>query len=103
MARDEKESQSMYRFALLALLSTLGLAQDTPVGIVTMAQGDAKIFQPGRKNPAKVEIADILQTGSRIVTATGTVNFVSCTQSMAAQIQPDSDVVFSSAGVETRK
>jgi len=93
----------MRRILLLSLFSVLGLAQDAPVGIVTMTQGDAKMTQPGAKNPMQVEIADVLPVNSRITTTKGKVSFVSCVQSIAGQIQPDSDVLFTAAGYDVKK
>lgn len=83
---------------LLAMCGFAG-AQEAPVGIVTFAQGDSQIFEPGVKRGRKLQIADTLLSGSRVVTGTdGKVSFVSCAQSVAATALPKSELQFSKSG-----
>lgn len=81
------------------MLCTFALAQEAPIGIVTAAQGEPQIFEAGAKKSRRLELADVLHPGSRVVTgANGKVGFVSCAQSVAAVAQPASEIVFSKSG-----
>lgn len=85
-------------FMMLALGIFAG-AQEGPVGIVTSAQGDVQIFEPGIKKGRKVQFADVLTNGSRVVTGVdGKISFVSCPQSVAATALPKSNLQFTKAG-----
>ena len=89
------------RSALLILLAAGGLAtaQEAPVGIVTLAQGDVQIFEPGVRKGRKAQMADPLVAGSRLVTgADGKISFVSCAQSLAGTLPPKSELQFSKSG-----
>ena len=97
----------MHKWIWMTLaLSTACWAQSasTPVGIVTFAQGDASVIDARAKGPVKLEIADLLHDGSRVITgANGKVNFVSCAQSLGAQAQPGSEIVFANNSYEVKR
>lgn len=81
------------------LCCAMAVAQEAPVGIVTSAHGEPQIFEAGAKKGRKLELADVLHAGSRIVTgANGKVSFVSCAQAVAVVAQPASEIIFSKSG-----
>src|SRR4051794_33160449 len=95
----------MHRTAFFFLaLCAIAAAQQSPVGIITMTSGDAKIFEPLAKTGRSVEMADVVQPGSRIVTgANGKVSFISCADGSAAQAQADSEIVFNTTGFQVKR
>ncbi|MCU1309294.1 MAG: hypothetical protein JWO20_419 [Candidatus Angelobacter sp.] len=92
------------RILVFGAICATALAQDAPVGIVTLTQGSAQIFEPGAKRGRKLDFADVLRNGSRIVTGgDGKVKFVSCAQSIAAQAQPNSEIQFGKSNYEVKR
>jgi hypothetical protein len=92
------------RILLFSGICAAALAQEAPVGIVTLTQGSVQIFEPGAKTGRKLDFADVLRNGSRIVTgADGKVKFVSCAQSIAAQAQPNSEIQFGRSNYDVKR
>lgn len=95
----------MHKVAIaFSALCAVAIAQQPPVGIVTMATGDARIFEPSAKIGRSVEMADVVLPGSRIVTGVhGKVSFVSCSDGTVAEAQDNSEIVFATAGFQVKR
>lgn len=90
--------------ALVSLFMTTSLAQNKTVGIVTSVKGSAKIQEPGAKAPRIVEAADPITEGTRItVGESGSVSFLFCPESFAAQVGAGADVTFTAKAASVNK
>src|SRR3989442_2593996 len=92
--------------ALLSLLLVAAplVADDAPVGLVSMVKGPVQIQRAGEKSPVPAKMADLVGPGDRLITGAGAeAVFLYCPGARSARLPASGEVTFTAAALQVTK
>jgi hypothetical protein len=90
--------------SVLAALPAMGLADDAPVGLISLVKGPVQIQRAGQKTPVSAKMADLVGPGDRLITgAGGEAVFLYCPDARSARLSPAGEVTFSTSALQVNK
>jgi hypothetical protein len=89
---------------IVLLLAASLLADDAPVGLVSLVKGSVQLQHAGQKTSVPAKMADLVAPGDHLITGTGgEAAFLFCPESRAARLPPEGEVVFTASALEVAK
>src|SRR5437867_919208 len=86
------------------LAATMLIADDAPIGLVSMVKGPVQIQRAGEKAPVAAKMADLVGPGDRLITgAGGEAVFLYCPDARSARLPASGEVTFTSAALQVKK
>src|SRR5580658_1916525 len=90
--------------SVLAALPAMGLADDAPVGLISLVKGPVQIQRAGQKTPVSAKMADLVGPGDRLITgAGGEAVFIYCPDARSARLAAAGEVTFTARALQVTK
>jgi hypothetical protein len=88
----------------VCLATAVSLADDTPVGLLSLVKGSVQIQRAGQKTPVAAKMADLVGPGDRLITgAGGEAVFIYCPDARSARLPSAGEVTFTARALQVTK